>query len=293
VTPRDAFLGKAYTAGNRSMITLYNRDPSIDPTGAIDMATFEVYVSPVVVSSIGSSSNRKLEAFLNTTSPFAGFLGTTSMNTSTTSSNTTGVANIGILPTLVGGATGSVTTVAELESRYAVNGNRNILAVTGDLTINCPTSSTVFTMVGVRTVIVTGNLIIKCNIVYGSSDTTSSWAWIIKNGNIQVSNGTGPLSSLAVTNLAGVYVAVKEPGFSPVAPNTTAGEITYIGRQYSVSREPSTVMHLHYSSLDSMLERQEPMTSSRLVLFSHIPTVHSYRLHRSYHSTSVPIRYSE
>ena len=70
-------------------------------------------------------------------------------------------------------------------------------------------------MNGVRTVIVTGNLIINCNIVYGSSDSSSSWAWIAKNGNIQVSNGTGPLSSGAITNLAGVYVAVGD--------NTTTG----------------------------------------------------------------------
>jgi hypothetical protein len=74
-------------------------------------------------------------------------------------------------------------------------------------------------MTGVRTVVVSGNLIIACNIVYGSSDTTSSWAWITKGGDIQVSNGTGPLSVGAVTNLAGVYVAVKE---------SVGGDITYI-----------------------------------------------------------------
>ena len=75
-------------------------------------------------------------------------------------------------------------------------------------------------MSGVRTVIVSGNLIIRCNIVYGSSDSTSSWAWIAKNGNIQVYNGTGTPNTGAVTNLAGVYVAVKE---------TTGGDITYTG----------------------------------------------------------------
>lgn len=74
-------------------------------------------------------------------------------------------------------------------------------------------------MMGVRTVIVTGNLIVKCNIIYGSSDTTSSWAWITKGGDIQVSNGTGPLSSGAITNLAGVYVATKE--------GLTGGQFTY------------------------------------------------------------------
>ncbi len=62
-------------------------------------------------------------------------------------------------------------------------------------------------MSGIRTVIVTGKLIIKCNIAYESNDAVSSWAWITKGGNIEVYNGIGTLSAGAVTNLAGVYVA--------------------------------------------------------------------------------------
>jgi hypothetical protein len=176
-------------------------------------------VSGAVVSTIGSSSNRAIESFINTRDIFAGFLGTTIGYTSTTSNNTSTTTTV-TLPTLVGAAGTTISSVADLEQRYAVNGNKNILAVTGDLTITCPAGSTVFTMTGVRTVIVTGNLIIRCNIVYGSSDSTSSWAWIAKNGNIQVYNGTGAPNVGAVTNLMGVYVAVKE---------TTGGDITYTG----------------------------------------------------------------
>lgn len=146
-----------------------------------------VRVSGAVVSSIGSASNRAIESFINTRDVFADFLGTTIGYTSTTSSNNTTTTTAVTLPTIVGAAGGTVSSVAELE-RYAVNGNKNILAVTGDLTITCPVGSTVFTMTGVRSVIVSGNLILKCNIVYGSSDTTSSWAWIAKGGNIQVYN---------------------------------------------------------------------------------------------------------
>jgi hypothetical protein len=80
-----------------------------------------------MVSSIGSSSNRVLESFLNQTNPFDGFLGTR-MNTSTTTSNTSNIPVVA-LPTLVGKQGSSVSTVAELE-QYAVNGNKNILAVT-------------------------------------------------------------------------------------------------------------------------------------------------------------------
>jgi len=154
------------------------------------MVRIPVRVSGAVVSSIGSSVNRALESFITQTSPFTGFLGSTSMNTSTTTSNNTNTTTTVTLPTIVGArGNQSSSGVTDLE-RFAVNGNRNILAVTGDLTIeNCPNNA--FMMNGVRTVIVTGNLIIKCNILYGSADTTSSWAWIAKNGNIQVYNGTG------------------------------------------------------------------------------------------------------
>jgi hypothetical protein len=76
-------------------------------------------------------------------------------------------------------------------------------------------------MNGVRTVIVTGKLIIKCNIAYESNDAVSSWAWITKGGNIEVYNGIGTLSAGAVTNLAGVYVSVQE--------GSTGGNITYTG----------------------------------------------------------------
>jgi hypothetical protein len=78
------------------------------------------------------------------------------------------------------GATGdkSVRNLTDLEA-LALNGNKNILALKGNLTLENCTGNT-FVMDGVRTVIVEGNLIIKCNTVYGSSDTTSSWAWIVK-----------------------------------------------------------------------------------------------------------------
>ncbi len=182
------------------------------PTATVELVKFDVRVSSAMVSSIGSSSNRALESFINPVNPFVGFLGTTSMNTSTTTSNNSTNTTTVNLPTIVG-TTGnqSSTGVADLE-RFAVNGNRNILAISGSLTIeNC--LSNTFVMTGIRTVIVTGDLIIKCNIGYGTNND-ASWAWIAKNGNIQVYNGTIPASGApsigAVTNLAGVFVAVGD-----------------------------------------------------------------------------------
>ena len=191
----------------------------------------EVRVSGAVISSIGSASNRAIESFVNTRDIFTEFLRTTIWRTSTTNSNNTNTTTTVTLPTIVGGPAGSVKTVAELE-RYAVNGNRNILAVTGDLTIACPTGSTVFTMMGVRTVIVTGNLIIRCNIVYGSSDSTSSWAWIAKDGgNIMIDNGDGTAAKKGITNLAGVYVATTG-AFKPIDDKVTQAILRIEGTLY-------------------------------------------------------------
>lgn len=68
---------------------------------------------------------------------------------------------------------------------YKVNGNPNIFSYKGDLTIEGCQNNT-FVLDGVRTLIVEGNLIIKCNIAYRSNDSTASWAFIVKGGNIKV-----------------------------------------------------------------------------------------------------------
>ncbi len=190
------------------------------PTAVVELVKLPVRVSSAVVSSVGSSSNRYLENFLNPGNLFAGFLGSTNGYTSTTNSNNNIIVNHTVtLPVIIGGTAGSVSSITDIE-KYAVNGNKNVLAVNGNLTIESCTSNT-FVMQGVRTVIVTGDIIIKCNIAYASNDTLSSWAWISKGGNIQVYNGIGSLSVGAVTNLAGVYVALKD--------GTTGGNITYTG----------------------------------------------------------------
>lgn len=173
----------------------------------MNFVSLSVKVSGAVVSSIGSSANRSLQAFINPGNPFAGFMTTTSGDTSTTTNNAVTTPAPVVLPTIVGGPAGIVSSLTEIE-RYAVNGNKNVLAVNGDLTVVCPAGRSIFEVNGVRTVIVTGDLIIKCNIVYASNDTVSSWAWISKGGNIKVYNGDTAIPSVgAVTNLAGVYVA--------------------------------------------------------------------------------------
>jgi hypothetical protein len=131
ITLNSSFFGRANN-GTDSTIGLFT------DTG-VDLVKLPVRVSGAMVSSIGSSSNRILESFLNMANPFSGFLWGGSINTSTTSNNTNTTTTVTI-PTLVGKMGRSISTIAEIEW-YAVNGNKNILAVTGDLTITCPVGS--------------------------------------------------------------------------------------------------------------------------------------------------------
>ena len=150
------------------------------------LSTLSVRVSGAIVGTTGTPVNRSIEQFVKTTpqSMLAGFLGTVSTNTST-STNTTSTSNLGNIA--VNGATVTNITATQLSDIPALNGNQNIRAIKGDLTINCPVGRSVFTMDGVRTVIVEGNITLNCNTVY--ADTNSSWAWIAKGGDIIINNG--------------------------------------------------------------------------------------------------------
>lgn len=67
-------------------------------------------------------------------------------------------------------------------------------------------------MSGVRTVIVEGNIIFRCNTTYGSADTSSSFAWMTLGGNIIVDPGVGNDPQSGVSKLSGVYVAIEKAG---------------------------------------------------------------------------------
>lgn len=133
----------------------------------------------------------------------SGFLGeaalsirNTTSNSTTTNNTSTNTAVINIPNTNIWD--GTIRSLADLQN-YKLNGNANVFAIKGNVTIDsCDTG--VFMQEGVRTVIVEGNLRINCNIWYTSNDTTSSWAWIVKGGDIIIDQN--------VTNLAGVYVNI-------------------------------------------------------------------------------------
>lgn len=233
---RDAFVGIPGTPGSTSDITLYNRNPVVDPSGAIDLATFQVRLSSAIVGTTGTPVNRSIETFVRTTpaSIVSGFLGNVSTTTTTsTTTNTTGsMNNIAVNGAIAANAT--VKTVAELE-KYALNGNKNILAIKGSLTVeNCDATNSTFSMDGIRTVIVEGNITFKCNTSY--ADATSSWAWIAKNGNIIIDNGDGTVYKKGITNLAGVYVAIGDTistgQFTPLDGKTTSAILKIDGSLY-------------------------------------------------------------
>lgn len=85
-------------------------------------------------------------------------------------------------------------------------------------------------MSGVRTVIVTGDLVIKCNIGYGTNND-ASWAWITKNGNIKIDNGDGTVAKKGITNIAGVFVATTGK-FDPIDNKVTQAILRIEGSLY-------------------------------------------------------------
>ena len=193
----------------------------------------KVRVSTAVVGATNAPVTRIVELFTNI-SYAESFLGARkdivsnqTTNTTNNSNQSTSVnsinANIKNVP--AGGTnTGIVKNEQELKN-YIHNGNQNVYALKGNLVVQCDTASgkNSFEMTGVKTVLVEGNITFECNTSYPSDDTTSSWAWIAKNGSIKIFNGTNATTDKGITNLAGVYVAIKES-----APNS--GLITYSGQ---------------------------------------------------------------
>ena len=99
-------------------------------SSVVTLVSLPVRVSSAGVSSVGSSSNRSLETFLNPGNLFTGFLGSTKGYTSTTNSNSNTTLNNTVPLPIIHSSTASptVTTVTELES-YGVNGNKNVISI--------------------------------------------------------------------------------------------------------------------------------------------------------------------
>lgn len=180
------------------------------------LVRFPVRVSTSVVGTTSTPTSRVLERFvnLNQQSFLQGFLGdglrisaNTSLNQNTTRTGSTQAitpinANIQNV--------NSNLVVTKWEDIPAHNGNPNIRAIKGNLTVQCNPGKSTFEMTGVRTVLVEGNITFECNTSYPSGDTTSSWSWIAKGGDILIDNGSATGKRSAVSGLHGVYVAVKE-----------------------------------------------------------------------------------
>ena len=164
---------------------------------------------------VGTSSTTltrsSLATFMNSRSVLTTFLShfsdsttTSTVTTSSTSTSTTAANTIslGAKNAPVGGLIVSGTT--ELDG-YKLNGNNNVYAVKGNVTLNCTSGITATPLAGVKTLVVeNGDLTINCNNTYPASDTSSSCAFIVKGGSIKIAN--------PVTNLVGVYVAIPESG---------------------------------------------------------------------------------
>jgi hypothetical protein len=187
----DAFI--ATSVGNTSKLNLYHYTAD---GSAIDLVGFDVRVSGALAGTTSSTLSRGVETFVNSTSVINSFLArftpytTTSAVTSTTStSQVTNNITVGgnIAPSY------TITSLAQIAS-WKLNGNDNVYAFRGNLTIGC-----VEALSGVKTIIVeNGSLTINCNNSY--ADAAASWAFIVKDGDIRISN--------SVTSLVGVYVTI-------------------------------------------------------------------------------------
>ena len=187
----------------------------------MNLVSLPVRVSSALIGTTATPVNRSIENFITQASLNA-FL--SSIRASSSTNAQTNLRNdrepIGMTH-IQNRQTGDkiVKSLSELES-LSVNGNKNILALKGNLTIVGCASNT-FTMEGVRTVVVEGNIIFRCNTTYGSSDTQSSFAWITLGGNIIVDPGAGNDPQSGVSKLAGVYVAI--------ARNNVGGQLRSLG----------------------------------------------------------------
>lgn len=197
-TLNSAFFGTS--VGNTSSLVLSNGSTTLAPLTAISLVALDVRVSGAMIAGNAGTVNRGVETYVragNLVNLFLSGIATSTTTTpTTTTTSTTPVANVDV---------GSVTANPSISSltdliAYRLNGNQNIFSIKGNVTIeSCPNNT--FVLDGVRTLIVDGNLTIKCNLVYASDDTTSSWAFIVKNGNTYVYPGTSVAADFGVTNL--------------------------------------------------------------------------------------------
>jgi len=147
VTLRDAFTGNGVGADGGILLG----------TDAYDFLYFPVRVSGAIVGTFGVPVNRSIEAFLDIRNSYLngfvirpGFNAVNSLNTTTATTSTRPQANL--IVDIKNTGTKIVKNIAEIEA-LALNGNKNILAIKGNLTIeNC--ENNIFKMSGIRTVLV-------------------------------------------------------------------------------------------------------------------------------------------
>ncbi len=249
----DAFIGKQ--AGENGSFSLLAESFDINtdlPSGFVNLVSLPVHVRTATLWTTATPVNRKIENFLSQAS-LRDFL--TSIRSSTSLSSTTNNLNNASSTATINlniWVTGNkiVANMSQLEA-FKLNGNKNILAIKGDLTLESCAQNT-FVMDGVRSVIVEGNLYIKCNVVYGSSDNTSSFAWIVKWGNIYIDSGIENNPASGVSKISGIYITI--------GTNTTA-DCTTSGHFCPLTNTPSQkILRVE----GSLYGNAQPLLSSRL-----------------------------
>lgn len=189
-----------------------------------ELVKMTVKVINSTVSSSSTFNNSKLEKFtiFNGLNDYLNSIKKTTSITASSNNNSSDLFNSNFGKNIsINGAKSANPTISKLDdlNSYKLNGNENVFAIKGNVTIENCTNKT-FQMSGVKTLIVEGNLTFKCNTSFDNNN--SSWAFIAKGENIVIDKD--------VTNLAGVFVAVE--GGKIIGTDATANILRIDGTLY-------------------------------------------------------------
>jgi hypothetical protein len=181
----------------------------------IELATLDVRVSGAMAGTTSSTLSRSMENYLKGRNVVADFLAgfrwyisnttVANVNTNTTTGTRPQAANTVSLGAKAAPAGGLIVNGLTGLENYKLNGNPNVYTVAGDVIMKCnpPNTITSTHLDGVKTLVIEGgDLIIECNNQYAPNDIYSSWAFVVKGGDVVVSH--------AVTSMVGVYVAIPD-----------------------------------------------------------------------------------
>ncbi len=230
VTLRDRFfIDRNTKAGDMGTISLAAK---AEQGGTlIPLTSFKVQVSNALVGTTGTPVNRKIADFLDFSekdaiiehlkqlakkTSISGNIDNTE-NPSSSSKNDSTFDFEKLNLKITNDTNVTVSTMSDL-TKIRLNGNPNVFATKGDVTVKCGNKG--FFEMNKKVTVIAKNITFECDTKYYNNSATASWAWIANGGNIIVKNEKKPTETSnkdgntlkSVKRLEGVYLATKENG---------------------------------------------------------------------------------